>query len=240
MRAYLITGSSNVQKFFRSSKSLNFENYVANVTEMILGMPSADAKILREDNSGRGVVPFGAVSERGRIWHNIVEISHSNFHDRKSLSQLADRWFPKFLEEIDALHSPSSDGWAAVPIYELVKGPMLRASVMTIMGPRWIEECPTFERDIWTFDGSFLKLLIGTPRFLCREGWDARKNLLSATKRWLARGWEDLDWQDEKSQDVTWDERLGHRIVREREMALKEYGISLSGRTAFELGLIWA
>ncbi|KAI9763251.1 MAG: hypothetical protein M1840_000826 [Geoglossum simile] len=240
MRVYLITGSSNVQKFFRSSKSLIFENFVANVTEMILGMPAADAQILREDSSGRGAVPLGAVSERGRIWHKIVEISHSNLHDRKSLSLLATRWISKFLQEVDALHTPSGEEWVEAPIYGFIRGPMLRASVSTILGPRWLEECPTFERDLWAFDGAFLKLLIGAPRFLCRKGWDARKNLLSATKRWLARGWEDFDWQDEKMKDVVWEVIFGHKIVREREMALREYGVSLDGRTAFEFGLIWA
>ena len=240
MRVYLITGSSNVQKFFRSSKSLIFENYVANVTEMILGMPTTDANILREDRTGRGIVPLGAVSERGRIWHNIVETTHSNLHDRASLSWLADRWISEFLKEVETLHPPSSRAWKGVPIYEFIKGPMLRASVRVIMGPRWLEECPTFEGDIWAFDSAFLKLLIGAPRFICRQGWDARHNLLTATKRWLARGWKTFDWQNEDTKDVVWEENFGHRIVRDREMVLKEYGVSLDGRTALEFGLIWA
>ena len=240
MHMYLITGNRNVQKFFRSSRSFNFENLVVVVSQRILGVPPADARKLGEDNSGRGTVPLGDVGERGRIWQKIVDISHSSFYGKESLSWLADKWITEFLKDIDSPHSPLGQEWTEMPIYKFLSKLMLASSVTMIMGPRWVEECPTFDADIWDFDDEFQMLLIGAPRFLCRRGWNARNRLLASTKRWLARAWSEFDWRDEKIKGLEWEENFGHRVVREREQVLKEYGLSLDGRASFELGLIWA
>jgi hypothetical protein len=229
-----------VQKFFRSSRSFNFENLVILVTQRILGMPPADAEKLSEDNSGRGATPLGEVGERGRIWQKIVDISHANFYNKESLCDLSDRWISEFLRNTEALSLRSGKEWTEVPIYEFVRKPMLFASAITIMGPLFLEECPNVEEDLWAFDRAFVTLLVGAPRFLCRQGWDARDRLLAAVKRWLARAWEGFDWQDERVKTLEWEENFGHRIVREREQALAAYGLSLDGRAAFEFGLFWA
>ncbi|KAI9766225.1 MAG: hypothetical protein M1839_005001 [Geoglossum umbratile] len=240
LHVYLLTGKQNVQKFFRSSRSFNFENLVILVTQRILGMPPADVEKLSEDNSGRGATPLGEFGERGRVWQKIVDISHANFYNKESLRSLSDRWISEFAKNIEALSSRSGDEWTEVRIYEFVRGPMLFASVVTIMGPRFLEECPTVEKDLWAFDRAFLTLLVGAPRFLCRRGWDARNRLLAAIRRWLARSWEEFDWQDEKAKTLEWEENFGHKIVREREQTLAAYGLSLDGRAAFEFGLLWA
>ncbi|KAH0545200.1 hypothetical protein FGG08_000654 [Glutinoglossum americanum] len=240
LHVYLLTGTRNVQKFFRSSRSFNFENLVILVTQKILGLPRADAEKLSEDNSGRGATPFGEVGQRGRIWQKIVDISHANLHNKESLCNFSDRWISEFLTNIEAIGPRSREEWIEVPIYEFVRRPMLFASVVTIMGPRFLEECKTVEEDLWAFDRAFVTLLVGAPRFLCRQGWDARNRLLAAISRWLARAWDEFDWQDEKAKSLEWEENFGHKIVRERELALAAYGLSLDGRATFEFGLLWA
>jgi hypothetical protein len=161
------------------------------------------------------------------------------------VSRLAARWTSEFLSNLDNPHEvplspPAGHEWALVPINKFLRAQMVMATTMALAGPHFIEECPTFARDLWEYDEAFLTLLLGTPRFLCRGGWDARDRLLAATKRWLARAWTEYDWQDEKNQDLEWEPLFGHRVVRERERALKDYGISLDGRATMEAGMIWA
>jgi hypothetical protein len=237
---YLLSGTRNVQKFFRSSRSFNFENLVILVTEKILGMPAADAKKLAEDDSGRGATPLGEVGERGRIWQKLADISHANFNTKESISRLSGRWISEFLRNIEALSPHSGKEWMEVPIFGFLKKPMLYASASTVMGPRFLEECPTFEEDLWAFDEAFLTLLVGAPRFMCRQGWDGRNRLLTSIRRWLERAWKEFDWQDETAKTVDWEENFGHKIVREREQKLAAYGLSLDGRATFEFGLLWA
>ncbi|GJC87677.1 cholesterol 7-alpha-monooxygenase [Colletotrichum liriopes] len=81
-----------------------------------------------------------------------------------------------------------------------------------------------------------MTLMQGMPRFMCRDGWAARDRTLEATKDWLAAATA----ADPADKDLDWDENFGHRLVRERNAALVDYGISFEGRAAMHMGLIWA
>ncbi|KAH0548593.1 hypothetical protein GP486_007863 [Trichoglossum hirsutum] len=241
---YVITGPRNVQAFFRGARELDFEFFIINVSIKAWRMPHRDAKKLEEDSSGPAAQSLGGVGEGGRIFFKLREIYHSNFLHTKSVSQLLDRWIEGYLTALDHPHEmqfPQSWGreWTVLPIYKFLRGQMLIATTMALAGPQFLEQCPTFGRDIWEFDKMFITLLSGTPRFLCRRGWDARDRLIVATERWLRRAWAEYDWQDEKLQSLDWEANFGHRVMRERERTLKSYGISLEGRATLQAGLIW-
>jgi hypothetical protein len=233
-----------VQTFFRGARELDFEFFIINVSVKAWRMPSRDAKKLEEDSSGPAAQSLGGVGEGGRIFLKLRDIYHTNFLHASRVSQLLDRWIASYLAALDHPHEmslPQSWGreWTVLPVYKFVRSQMLFATTMALAGPQFFEECPTFGRDIWDFDEMFITLLSGTPRFLCRRGWDARDRLHAATKRWLRRAWAEYDWQDEKRQSLDWEPIFGHRVMREREQALKSYGISLEGRATLQAGLIW-
>jgi hypothetical protein len=233
-----------VQTLFRGAKELDFEFFIINVSVKAWRMPSRDAKKLGEDSSGPAAQSLGDVGEGGRIFLRLRDIYHSNFLHTQRVSQLLDRWIASYLTALDRPHEiplPQSWSreWTMLPICKFVRSQMLIATTMALAGPQFLEECPTFCRDIWDFDETFITLLSGTPQFLCRRGSDARDRLLAATKRWLRRAWAEYDWQDEKRQSLDWEASFGHRVMREREQVLESYGISLEGRASLQAGLIW-
>jgi hypothetical protein len=208
-------------------------------------MPSCDARKLEKDSSGPGAQPLGMIGEGGRIWLKLRDIYYRNWMSSGPVSRLAERWISEFLVNLDIPHEipllpPKGQEWALVPINKFLRAQMLMATTMSLVGPNFLEECPAFAKDLWDYDEAFFTLLLGTPRFLCHRGWDARNRLLAATKRWLTRAWAGYDWQDEKKQALEWEPLFGHRVVRERERALKDYGISIDGRAAMQAGMIWA
>ncbi|KAI9763250.1 MAG: hypothetical protein M1840_000825 [Geoglossum simile] len=243
--AYLITGSHNVKKVFRNAHHLDFEFFIVNVSTKVWRMPLHDARELEKDSSGPGAQPLGDVDGGGRIWLKLRDIYRRNWMTGGPASRLAARWISEFLANLGSPHEvslspPEGQEWALVPVYKFLRAQMLMATTMTLAGPHFLEECPTFATDLWDYDEAFFTLLLGTPWFLCRRGWDARDRLLAATKRWLVRAWAEYDWQDGENQTLEWEPLFGHQVVRERERVLKDYGMSLDGRAAMQAGMIWA
>jgi hypothetical protein len=233
VKMYLFTGSRNVQTYFNGTSGLNFRSHIIIAALGALGMPPRDIEKLKEDDEG------------GRIFGRLKDIHHSILLRGESVSWLVDKWSDELLVNFDSPRgfpsaSPLDKGWVVRPIYQFLRDQMVMATAMTFAGPRFVEEWPTISQDIWDFDDVIFMLAFGAPRFLCRRGWDARARGLGATRRWLARAREDFDCRDRDNDAVEWEENFGHRLIRERYVALEDCGVSLDGRASLALGLFIA
>lgn len=150
---------------------------------------------------------------------------------------LSDRFVKEFQAQISQV---ATEEWVTTGIDALLRHIMFQASTRTLAGPRVFAIDPHFEENFWKYDNSFMSLLYGFPRFLCREGWDARDRTLETVKRYLEKGWSHMDWESCRNDDPDWEINFGSKLIREREEAMEQYGISLQGRASFQMGLIWS
>jgi hypothetical protein len=237
IHAYLVFGARNVQAIFRNSKDLTFEEFALRVAQKVKRLPARDAAILVADKSGSSTRPMTDTPNSLRIWRKFHEIYENNLTGIGAVSLLTDRFVNEFVCQIDAL---PNGGWKNTKINDLLQDAMLTASTRTLAGPALFEIDPDFAKYFWYYDEAFMPLLYGLPRIFCRKGWDARDRALESVKAYLQQAWGKTDWQEIRRCNPDWEENFGSRLIRAREEAMMDYGISLDGRASFELGLIWS
>lgn len=234
---YMVAGADNVQTLFRKSRDLTFEFMQLRVAQTVKKLPSQDAAKLGADTSGTFAAPLNPVPEQQRIWRQLHNIYAENLAHGDAVNGLTKMFIREYSLELDEFQA---DEGKATQIYAFLQDKMFKASTVTLAGPRYLESSPDLARDFWQYDAGFMKLLLGTPRFACRQAWDARDRCLEATKRWLGDAWANIDWQDMSENSPDWEPNFGHRLVRAREQSLQSYGVSLEGRASLQMGLIWA
>ncbi|KAH8896784.1 cytochrome P450 [Thozetella sp. PMI_491] len=237
LHMYLVAGVDNIQTLFRKSRDLTFEFMQLRVAQAVKGLPAQDAAKMGVDNSGTHAVPLTPVAEEDRIWKRLHHIYLENLSQGRAVDGLTRRFLSEFSQEVEQL--PEGE-CVTTPIYALLQDKMFRASTHTLTGSRILTSNPDFAKHFWEYDAGFMKLLMGTPRFMCRQAWNARDQCLAATKRWLADAWAATDWSAMALKDLDWEPNFGHRLVRAREECLEQFGISLDGRASLQMGLIWA
>ena len=234
IRMYLVLGSDNIQTVFRHSNQLSFEFMQIRVAEKVKGLPASDAQRLGLDQSSSGSVPLTNTTENGRIWHKLHAIYLKNLTERKAVDFLTNKFVLEFSKQLQSVPWSSE----TMGIYEFLRKYQFNASTTALVGPRILEFSPKFAGNFWDYDAAFMTLMQGMPKFMCRQGWAARDRCLEATKEWLASASKRANIASDD--DPEWDEDFGHRLLRERNTALVDYGISFEGRAALQMGLIWA
>lgn len=234
---YLVMGASNIQSIFRQSSSLSFEFMQLRIAHKVKGLPASDVDLLAMDDSGAGTLNQSetGVNGKARIWHSLHGIYLKNLAEKSAVDGLTAKFVYEFSEQLR--NCPQNDtNTTAVGIYDFLQTYQFAASTITLVGPRILEHNSLEAKTFWDYDAAFMTLMQGLPRFMCRKGWAARDRTLQATKEWLAAATAACP----TDKDLNWDENFGHRLVRERNAALVDYGISFEGRAAMHMGLIWA
>lgn len=235
---YLVMGADNIQSIFRQSKHLSFEFMQLRIAHKVKGLPAADAAKLGMDDSGTGTVSLSETTTGdARIWHKLHSIYLKNLTEKTAVDYLTGKFVFEFSEQLKAVPWES----ATMGLYDFLQKYQFNASTITLVGPRILRHDPQFARTFWEYDAAFMTLLQGLPKFMCPKGWAARDRTLEATKEWLAAATAAAEHTAPSGgADVDWDENFGHRLIRERNAALVDYGISFEGRAAMHMGLIWA
>ncbi|KAK3311974.1 cytochrome P450 [Apodospora peruviana] len=58
-----------------------------------------------------------------------------------------------------------------------------------------------------------MAMLYGLPKFLCGKGSDARDRCLETTRRYLERGWRNIDWSATEKDDPSWEPNFGSKLM---------------------------
>lgn len=208
------------------------------VLEKVKKFPREDGIKMEADKSGSLAVPFHPVPKDSRIWRAIHENYDSNLTGAGPVSALTNRFVTLFAEELDA-GIPAGGHWTEASINALLEDKMFRASTRTLAGDGVFEVAPGFTASFWAYDKSFMYFLYGLPRLFFPDAWRARDEVFDAVRTYIARAW---DHMNPITTDVQsdFDEHFGSRLVRTREAMYAKYGLSLDGRAASEMGLIWS
>ncbi|KAK1635793.1 cytochrome P450 [Colletotrichum phormii] len=234
---YLVMGASNIQAIFRQSSSLSFEFMQLRIAHKVKGLPASDAALLGMDDSGAGTLNQSetGVAGKGRIWHILHGIYLKNLTEKSAVDFLTAKFVFEFSEQLKTCPEGASAP-AVVGLYDFLQTYQFAASTITLVGPRILQKGSLEAKTFWDYDAAFMTLMQGLPKLVCRKGWAARDRTLEATKDWLAAATAGCP----RDSDADWEENFGHRLVRERNAALVDYGISFEGRAAMHMGLIWA
>ncbi|KAK1980437.1 cytochrome P450 [Colletotrichum cereale] len=234
---YLVMGAANIQAIFRQSSSLSFEFMQLRIANKVKGLPKSDTALLAKDDSGAGTFNQSetGVAGEARIWHTLHGIYLKNLTEKTAVDYLTTKFVYEFSNQLRACPQINSEG-TVVGLYDFLQTYQFAASTITLVGPRILKHSSLVAKTFWEYDAAFMTLMQGMPRFVCRDGWAARDRTLEATKDWLAAATA----AGPADKDLDWDENFGHRLVRERNAALVDYGISFEGRAAMHMGLIWA
>jgi hypothetical protein len=237
VHAYLIHGPRNVQQIFRYSKELTFEEFALRVAHKVKRLPSEDVALVAKDISGSSRQPLVDTRQEDRIWRKFHEIYESHLIGSGAVSSLTELFIDTMF---DQLNSITSDGPVQCGVDEFMKYHMFQASTITLAGRGVFNANPQFGRDFWEYDEDFMSLLYGMPKMFCSKGWNARDKCLETVRSYLETAWEGIDWSVCEEADLDWEPNFGSKLVREREVAMEKYGISLDGRASFQMGLIWS
>ncbi|KAK7961236.1 Cytochrome p450 family protein [Apiospora saccharicola] len=246
--AYILSNAQDVQGLFRASKELTFEQFSVRVLEKVKKFPREDGARMEADTSGSATVPLHpGVPESSRIWRAIHANYDSHLTGSGPVSVLTNRFVRLFQEELDQVAPPSGKGgWTTGCINSLLEDKMFRASTRTLVGDAIFDLSPSFTADFWEYDQNFMYFLYGLPRFLFPSAWQARERVFNAVKAYIAQAWENLDPRQhtttpgQKDGGPDFDDHFGSQLVRTREAMYANYGLSLDGRAASEMGLIWS
>lgn len=237
LHAYLISGSKSVQHIFRCSRDLTFEEFALRVAHNVKGLPADDTALVAKDQSGSSRVSLTETDEETRIWRRFHELYESHLIGSSAVSALTDLFVDNLADQFGSV---AKGGWVECGVDAFMKDKMFRASTIALAGPEVFSVDPDFAETFWAYDRDFMSLLYGLPRFLCRKGWQARDRCLETVRRYLEKGWEGIDWDAVEAKNPSWESHFGSKLVREREVAMDKYGISLRGRASFQMGLIWS
>src|ERR1700733_3727724 len=226
LKAYVITGSQNIQAIFRKSKSLSFETFLRQVMEVPTGIRREEVDLF-----------FTPLKSDPKM--HPLDLFHQIHHDHATASGAANQLTTKFFEDFsDTLDAEPQGQWQEVSVYQFLRSRMSKASMTALCGTRMFEVSPGILDGFWAWDSMFMKLTYGFPRFAFPKAYEARDKVHGSTKRWLKDAWERYDWS---SPDVDWEENFGSRLMRVREKNFKEaVGCNLDSRASNEMGLMLA
>jgi hypothetical protein len=230
---YLLFGGKNVKMIFRNSKVLSKDAS----SQMIFhasGMSKSDSKILASDKSGVGAVPLTETPEEKRIWKRTHEWGISHLANGSSVNMLTLRFMDEFVQQLD--REPLGQQFTT-RLGDFFKNAMFRASTTSLVGSEIFNLNPDLEDIYWNYEGTFLLMAIGMPRFLYYKGHVARDRMLNASKNWIKAAWKNFDQRDS---DSDWEKHFGSAFIRGQAFALQDAGISHDGQAAAMLPLIWA
>lgn len=205
--------------------------------------PEADDAIYLQDDSGLQVKPRPNATVRPD--RRVVYEEHLIIH-----TQLNGQGMNVFLEKtleflVDSLQRKRQEcsSWIELPdLTEFVRDEMFEATLRALAGNRIFEVTPTLLDDFWEFDRGMPDLFKGLPKWMAPKAHAARTRMAAIIKNFhldatTAARYDEYIAHPERIPD--WDPVLGHRMIITHYKMHVDYGFSLDGRVAGELGLIW-
>lgn len=151
--AYIVSNPQHVQKLFKASKELGFEEFSVRVLEKVKKFPHSDGLIMLADKSGPSSTPLlPNVPKQSRIWQAIHHNYQDNLTGIDSVQSLTKRFIGLLSQELDTVTAPGT--WSNASINALMEEKMFRASTISLAGPKLFELRPNFTKDFWDYDES--------------------------------------------------------------------------------------
>ena len=144
----------------------------------------------------------------------------------------------KLEEEYDTLDAKEGK---TVGLNRWLISQMFPASTTSLFGSRALEVYPELQTDFFEFDRVILSLFFGLPRFLNRKAFEARDKVSKGMLKWQELMIKESNGKPaDPDGEVDWEPIWGSRLNRAKQMYYMSEGISVAGRAAFDLGVLFA
>jgi hypothetical protein len=205
--------------------------------------PESDDAIYLQDDSGFQVKPRAnsTVDPNKRILYEEHLIIHTLLNGN-GMNVLLEKTLEFLVQSLENKRREYST-WTELPdLSEFVRNEMFGATMRALCGNRIFEVTPTLLRDFWEFDLGMPDLFKGLPKWMAPKAHAARAKMAANIKNWhqdpvTAETYDRYLANPETIPD--WDPILGHRLMTTHYKLQVDYGFSLDGRVAGELGLMW-
>lgn len=205
-------------------------------------MPDHIVPLYRDDDSGQLLKPLpgSQVQPEKRIKYFHTKATHQHLAGASGI-KLGERYID-ILSRNMSTDTSLEYQWVELPdLWLFVRDLVFNASIEAMCGSFILSLNPTLGEDFWAFHESIPTLLRGLPRWLCPAAYKSRDRMLSNVKKWHAFANEHSDLSDTAPDDRDWDQYLGFRYVRARQIFLRNIEVmDADGRASEDLGLLFA
>ncbi|KAH8664724.1 cytochrome P450 [Xylariales sp. PMI_506] len=205
--------------------------------------PKLDDDICSQDDSGFQVKPRvnSTVDPNKRISYEGHLIKHTMLNG-KGMATFLEKTTEFLVQSLQSKRQEYSS-WHELPdLSEFVRAQMFEATMRALCGNRIFEVTPNLLHDFWEFDLRMPDMFRGFPRWMAPKSHAARTKMVTNLRTWhhdpvTAETYALYVSNPESIPD--WDPIVGHRLMVTHYKLHVDYGLSLDGRIAGQLGLIW-
>ncbi|KAI8622888.1 cytochrome P450 [Xylariaceae sp. FL1651] len=235
LRAYIVTGTKNVQAMFASPHSLGGDWLQIRLMDAHWEMSKSEIQKFLDDKSGRQETPAPGsehVPPKQRYWFNHNRLYVDFLTQQKHVQALADSFYRFFDEQLEL----STQEWETVGLFSMLKLKMTESATLSFFGSQMLELNPSFTKCYWDFDLVGGKLVWGLPKWLNAGPYQARARLHRMSRNYVDSAWKNCD---PYASEADWDPHWGCRLSRETAKWFRDNGFSDKALAGHVLGTLF-
>ncbi|KAK5661823.1 hypothetical protein OQA88_9925 [Cercophora sp. LCS_1] len=230
VKVYCVQKPHNILPLLRVTNDFSSEGFMVMTFRGLWDLDPVDIAKFSADKSGRlkkPASPFSSSSSSSttnskRYWYAERKL-YEEFLSRGAVANtMTDKYADMFSQRLgeQPLHE-----WATVSLFKWVKKHMTDAAVVSLIGPRILQQTPDFSDLFWDFDSNLFYLIMGPPKWLNRHPWRVHKAFHDAVARYVETAWREFNW-DGPDAESDWEPVFGARVARELQKWCREAGFS--------------
>ncbi|KAJ9653373.1 hypothetical protein H2198_007462 [Neophaeococcomyces mojaviensis] len=126
-----------------------------------------------------------------------------------------------------------------IELYKWLRTLMFDASTISLLGSKVLEVCPDLEHLFFQFDQDMLSLFFGLPGWLVSKAVSNREKAVSQLANWHKVVRDQIGTKVPDPNGMSWEPLYGSRVNRARQIFYEKRGVSIRGRAALDLGMIF-
>lgn len=227
-KAHVISSAAAVQALFKN-KSVSRELFNHQLARNSLGTSQADA-----ERMWPSAATIAKATEKDRKLSMEV-LNHEYLLSQAAVNALTSKFTECFNASLKAAEVDSE--WTTVDLLSWLKIKMFNASTTAVLGTKILEMNPDLAEQYWHYDAGFLPRFYGLPKWVKPEAYVGVEEIISRTERWVKHILEQCD--QSPPEEPEWEPMFGAKLVRARHRFYEREGVTLRGKAAFDLGLLF-
>ncbi|KEF56519.1 uncharacterized protein A1O9_06706 [Exophiala aquamarina CBS 119918] len=227
-KAHVISSAAAVQALFKD-KSVSRELFNHQLARNSLGTSQADAERMWPSAAA---IAKGAEKDRKL---SMEALNHEYLLSQAAVSALTSKFTECFNASLQAAELDSE--WTTVDLLSWLKTKMFDASTTAVLGTKILEMNPDLVEQYWHYDAGFLPRFYGLPKWLKPEAYRGMEEMIARTEGWVKHVLDQCD--QNPPEEPEWEPMFGAKLVRARHRFYEREGVTLRGKAAFDLGLLF-
>lgn len=227
-KAHVISSAAAVQAVFKN-KTMSRELFNHQLARNSLGTSQADAERIWPP-----AAVLATATDKDRN-DGMDALNHEYLLSKSAVTALTTKFkecFDTSLKLADIDHE-----WKTLDLLDWLKIRMFNASTTAVLGSKILEMNPKLADQYWYYDSGFLPRFYGLPKLVKPEAYVHMEELISQTERWVQYNLDQCSRNP--PEEPEWEPNFGAKLVRARHRLYERKGVTLRGRAAFDLGLLF-